>query len=99
MKYSFAGKENEPDIKQLLADCDLLHEDITPAMLEHFLLGWDSARLVAVVGHYDCAGAPGSKVEHLAYITLGVKQVKSWKLGVTAIGLWVDSKWKVEEVS
>ena len=50
MNYSFAGKENESDIKQLLADCDLLHEDIGPALLEHFLLGWDGARLVAVVG-------------------------------------------------
>jgi len=50
MKYSFAGADNKAQIKQLLAGCDLLHEDITPALLEHFLLGWDGGRMVAVVG-------------------------------------------------
>ena len=50
MKYSFAGADHESEIKQLLAGCDLLYEDITPALLDHFLLGWDGARLVAVIG-------------------------------------------------
>ncbi len=50
MKYSFAGLDDESRIKQLLAGCDLLHEDITPDLLEHFLLGWDGDRMVAVVG-------------------------------------------------
>jgi len=50
MKYLFAGADNESEIKQLLADCDLLHEDITTALAEHFLLGWEGARLTAVVG-------------------------------------------------
>ena len=50
MKYSFAGLDDETRIKQLLAGCDLLHEDITPDLLEHFLLGWDGDRVVAVVG-------------------------------------------------
>jgi len=50
MRYSFGGVDHESEIKQLLAGCDLLQADITPAMLEHFLLGRDGARLVAVVG-------------------------------------------------
>ena len=50
MRYSSAAKNNESDIKHLLEVSDLLHEDITPAMLDHFLLGWDGARLVAVIG-------------------------------------------------
>ena len=50
MKFSFAGADNESEIKQLLAGCDLLYEDITPALFEHFLLGWDDARLIAVIG-------------------------------------------------
>jgi len=50
MKYSFAAADHESDIKQLLAGCDLLQEDITPALLEHFLLGWDGDKMVAVVG-------------------------------------------------
>ena len=50
MIYSFATEENEPDIKRLLADSDLHHEDITTAQLKFFLLGWDGPKLVAVIG-------------------------------------------------
>ena len=50
MKYTLAHADNESAIKQLLAGCDLLHEDITPELLEHFLLGWDGDRMVAAVG-------------------------------------------------
>ncbi|CAB1063508.1 hypothetical protein D1BOALGB6SA_8291 [Olavius sp. associated proteobacterium Delta 1] len=50
MKYSFAAADDELEIMHLLAGCDLPHEDITAELLENFLLGWDGARLVAVVG-------------------------------------------------
>jgi len=50
MKYSYAGAQNESEIKQLLADCNLIYADIIPALIKHFLLGWDGPRLVAVVG-------------------------------------------------
>ena len=50
MKYSFAIKDNEPEIRRLLADNDLHHEDITTARLKHFVLGWNEPKLVAVVG-------------------------------------------------
>jgi amino-acid N-acetyltransferase len=50
MNYSFATEDNGPEIKQLLTDSDLHHEDITTAQLKHFLLGWDGPKLVAVIG-------------------------------------------------
>jgi len=51
MKYLFATEDNEPEIKQLLIYSNLHHEDIPPAQLKHFLLGWDGpTKLVAVVG-------------------------------------------------
>jgi amino-acid N-acetyltransferase len=50
MKYSFAFVDSESEIKQLLAGCDLIYEDITPELLEHFLLKRDGARLIAVIG-------------------------------------------------
>ena len=50
MKYSFAIEDNGPEIRRLLADNDLHHEDITTAQLKHFVLGWDGLKLVAVVG-------------------------------------------------
>ena len=50
VKHELAKPENETQIRQLLAASDLHHEDILPAQLRHFLLGWDGSRLVAVVG-------------------------------------------------
>jgi amino-acid N-acetyltransferase len=50
MNYSFATEDNGPNIRQLLTDSDLHHEDITTAHLKHFLLGWDGPKLVAVIG-------------------------------------------------
>jgi amino-acid N-acetyltransferase len=50
MNYTFAAEENGPEIKQLLTDSDLHHEDITTVQLKHFLLGWNGPKLVAVIG-------------------------------------------------
>jgi amino-acid N-acetyltransferase len=50
MNYSFAIEDNGPEIRRLLANSDLHHEDITTAQLKHFVLGWDGPQLVAVVG-------------------------------------------------
>ncbi len=48
--YTFATGDNGSEIKELLADSDLHHEDISPQMLNHFLLGLDGPRLVGVIG-------------------------------------------------
>ena len=50
MKYSFATEDNDPEIKRLLTDVDLHHEDIITSQLKHFVLGWDGPKLVAVIG-------------------------------------------------
>jgi hypothetical protein len=50
MNYSSATEDNGPEIRQLLTDGDLHHEDITGAQLKHFVLGWDGPKLVAVIG-------------------------------------------------
>lgn len=50
MKYAFASPGNIDEIKKLLAANDLIHDDITTDLLEHFLLVWEQARLVGAVG-------------------------------------------------
>ncbi len=51
-----------------------------------------NSRLVAVVGHLDCAGNPVGKDEQLRQIATSVQLIKGWGLeeGVEVIGLWVD---------
>ena len=50
MKFEFARSSDEPQLKQLLAECELPYEDITPSHLQHFLVLWDGAQLIGVIG-------------------------------------------------
>lgn len=57
------------------------------------------SKLVAVIGHHDCAGNPVSNEEHLEMIRNAVEVVSSWELSVTVIGLWVNEHWQVSQVN
>jgi short-subunit dehydrogenase/N-acetylglutamate synthase-like GNAT family acetyltransferase len=50
MNLEFARASDEPQMKQLLAECGLPYEDIIPSHLQHFLVQRDDARLAGVVG-------------------------------------------------
>lgn len=56
------------------------------------------SRVIALVGHHDCAGNPVSREEHLRQIDQGVSLIQSWGLPVRVIGLWVNDQWQVEKV-
>ena len=56
------------------------------------------SKLIAIVGHYDCAGNPTDKKTQLVHIAEAIKTVKSWDFKVKIIGLWVDRNWRVWEV-
>lgn len=56
------------------------------------------SKIVAVVGHHDCAGNPLSKDEQFPQIVNSINTVKSWDYDVKVIGLWVDENWLVHEV-
>lgn len=56
------------------------------------------SHVIAVVGHYDCAGNPVNREIHLKNLGDSVRRVSSWFDGVEVIGLWVDKRWVVHEV-
>jgi len=56
------------------------------------------SKIVAVVGHYDCAANPVSKEQHKRDVQKALATVQSWGLPVRVIGLWVNSEWQVEVV-
>ena len=56
------------------------------------------SKVVAVVGHHDCAANPVSKEEHLRHISQAMKVVGDWGFRVQVIGLWVDENWQVNQV-
>jgi hypothetical protein len=53
---------------------------------------------LAIVGHHDCAGNPAGKDEQVAHIGNAVEFVRQHYKNIETIGLWVDEKWKVNEL-
>ena len=56
------------------------------------------SKLIAVIGHDDCAGNSVAKDEQLAQIDLSIEVVKSWGYNVKVIGLFVKDNYNVELV-
>ena len=54
---------------------------------------------IAVIGHYDCAGNPSPNEEQVEHIKKSVKFLKDKIENIEIIGLWVDEKWKVNEIA
>jgi len=54
-----------------------------------------ASELIAIAGHYDCAGNPVENDMQLKQIRSAIKTVKSWDCEVQIIGLWVDENWEV----
>jgi hypothetical protein len=56
------------------------------------------SRIIAVVGHYDCAGNPVTREHHYMHILMAMHEISSWNLHVQIIGLYVNDKREIEEV-
>jgi hypothetical protein len=74
------------------AETERLKEKVIISITAH------SSNVVAVVGHYDCAANPVSDCEHFQDIVESIYMVKSWRLPVRVVGLWVDEFWRVHVV-
>ena len=56
------------------------------------------SRIIAVVGHHDCAGNPGDREHHFMHIRKAMHEVSSWNFNAQVIGLYVNDKRAIEEV-
>ena len=56
------------------------------------------AKVVAIVGHFGCAGNPTEKEEQVKHLQKAGKTVESFGLGVKITLLWVESDWKTVQV-
>lgn len=56
------------------------------------------SKIIAVVGHYDCAGNPTDLETQKKQIKNAVETITSWRFGVIVIGLWVDEHWSVHKL-
>lgn len=56
------------------------------------------SKVIAIVGHHDCAGNPVDQATHFIHIKQAIKNIEKWGFDVEIIGLWVNENWEVSEV-
>ena len=56
------------------------------------------SKLIAVSGHYDCAGNPCNEEIQKNQVKDSIAHLKSKYSDIKIIGLWVDKKWKINNV-
>ncbi|WGI18121.1 carbonic anhydrase [Methanonatronarchaeum sp. AMET-Sl] len=57
-----------------------------------------NSNLIAIVGHYDCAGTPKNKKGQIKDIKKSIKTIKKWGYNTKTIGLWVDKSWQAHTI-
>ena len=56
------------------------------------------SKLIAVSGHYDCAGNPCGEETQKEQIWESLKYLENRYPEIKLIGLWIDDEWKVSSV-
>jgi carbonic anhydrase len=96
-KVDFVDMITEPGIDRILAEGDekmleKIKNKIEISIKKH------GSKVVAIVGHTDCAGNPVERKEHLRQIRKGKEILKSMNIKAEILGLWVNENWEVEVV-
>jgi carbonic anhydrase len=97
MGLNFVDTITEPGIDKLMAEGSPEQRASVKAKV---LISTNAhgSRVIAVVGHADCAGNPVAKEKHLEHVRQAVATVQSWGLKISIFGLWVGEQWTVEQV-
>lgn len=56
------------------------------------------SKIIAIVGHHDCAGNPVDKETQIYQIQSAIRTIQSWAFNATVIGLWVNDHWIVQKI-
>ena len=90
---------NEPGVDRILAESanrflvESIRRNVEISIDKH------GSKHIAIVGHNDCAGNPVDQSTHFTHIHAAVKIIESWRYDAHVIGLWIDEKWSVREVT
>lgn len=57
------------------------------------------SKVIAIAGHYNCAGNPVTKDVKWEQTRKSVAILKRWYEHVEVIGLWVNENWEVEKIA
>jgi len=89
---TFPGVDGIISSRENLDEIELLRRAVSISIEKHH------SHIIAVIGHFDCAGNPGDKEHHYAHIRMGVRKVLSWNFDAQVAGYYVNDKQQIEEV-
>lgn len=89
---TFPGVDGIMSSKENSDKIELIRGEVSISIEKHH------SRIIAVIGHFDCAGNPGDKDHHYAHIRKAVQEVFSWNFDVQVAGYYVNDKLQIEEV-
>ena len=89
---------NEPGPNKILADNfdEIIIENIKKRV--KISVHHHGSKLVAIIGHFGCAGNPTEKEEQIQHLQQAKKAVEAFDFPVEIILLWVDGDWQTVEL-
>lgn len=90
---TFPGADGMFSSQERAVEVELARRAVSISVERH------SSKVIAVVGHHDCAGNLVDKERHYMHIHRAVEKVQSWGLPTRIIGLYVNDEWQIEQVS
>lgn len=83
------NKEEEQRSEEIAT---LVRESVSISVEKH------GSRVIAIVGHHDCAGNPGNREHHYIHIRSAMRKMSSWNFPTQIVGFYVNDKREIEEV-
>jgi hypothetical protein len=90
---TFPGADGIFSVRENLDKIEIIRRSVSISIEKHH------SRIIAVVGHFDCAGNPGDKEHHYAHIRKALHEVSSWNFDAQIAGYYVNDKLHIEEVT
>ncbi len=85
-----------------LGPCKILTENEDKASVHSIIertkisINSHGSKLIAISGHYDCAGNPCDEEIQRKQIKKAIKCLKNNYPEIEIIGLWIDNEWKIK---
>jgi carbonic anhydrase len=98
-RIDFIDTITEPGPNKILAENSPVVKIESIRQRIEISLNKHKSNLIAVSGHYDCAGNPTTMENQLGQIRTAIEHLSKWYPSVKIIGLWIDDNWKVQEVN
>ena len=90
---TFPGADGIFSVRENLDMIEIIRRSVSISIEKHH------SRIIAIVGHFDCAGNPGDKEHHYAHIRKALHEVSSWNFDAQIAGYYVNDKLQIEEVT